>query len=528
LLSFQGRPISPRNEKTSRPFKLEAKMQLATSVNAANICGDRKVLVAAAIMNISGRKILVLSCAGAVWFSAPAQEWQSLFDGKTLNGWKASEHAASFHVVDGALACDGPRAHLFFTGADERADFKNFELLVEVKSRPGANSGVFFHTAFQERDFPEQGFEAQVLNSRVGEGGYRENKLTGSLYGVRNVYKPLVRDDEWFTMHLTVRGQRVLIRLNDTLVVDYLEPATGPDVPGHPGRRLSHGTFALQCHDAGSKVLFRNLRVKRLPDELPENHQPGPAMTEYGKEIIRLGSANYPVVNFHSHLKGGLTLEEALEFSRRTGVFLGIAVNCGLNFSVTNDTGIYDYLNSVKGAPAFIAMQAEGREWVKMFSREAISKFDYVFTDSMTIFDDSGRRMRLWIPSEVPEIKDKQGFMDMLVDRAVKILSTEPINIYVNPTFLPDQIAGEYDQLWTEARMQKVIAAAAEKHVAIEINSRYKLPSLKFIQLAKAAGCKFTFGTNNGDKDIGKLDYSFDMVEKAGLNWQDIWIPGEK
>ena len=115
----------------------------------------------------------------------------------------------------------------------------------------------------------------------------------------------------------------------------------------------------------------------------------------------------------------------------------------------------------MQGQPVFVAMQAEGREWVNLFSKEAVAKFDYVFTDSMTIVDDSGRRMRLWITNEVPEIKDKQAFMDMLVDRTVKILDTEPIDIYVNPTFLPDSISAEYDQLWTEARMRKVIDAAA-------------------------------------------------------------------
>jgi histidinol phosphatase-like PHP family hydrolase len=111
------------------------------------------------------------------------------------------------------------------------------------------------------------------------------------------------------------------------------------------------------------------------------------------------------------------------------------------------------------------------------------------------------------------------------VDRAVKILSTEPINIYVNPTFLPSQIAKEYDQLWTEERMKKVIAAAAEHRIAIEINSRYRLPSPAFLKLAKAAGCKFTFGTNNGDRDVGGLDYCFQMVKEVGLLWQDIWVP---
>ncbi len=453
------------------------------------------------------------------------QEWQSLFDGKTLEGWKASENPNSFKVVDGQIACDGPRAHLFYVGPDEKADYKNFELSVEAMTRNGANSGVYFHTAFQESGFPKKGFEAQVLNLRTGEGGYRENKLTGSLYGIRNVYKPMVQDGEWFTLHVSVRGKHIQIKVNDLLMVDYAEPPNGPDVPDHPGRKLGHGTFALQCHDAGSKVLYRNLRVKRLPDELPESAQPGTGLTDYDREIIRLGAANYPVVNYHVHLKGGLTLEEALALSRKTGVFYGIAVNCGLNFSVTNDAGIYDYLNSVKGAPAFIAMQAEGREWVKMFSKEAISRFDYVFTDSMTIFDESGRRMRLWIDKEVPQITDRQAFMDMLVDRAVNILSTEPINIYVNPTFLPSQIDKEYDQLWTEARMKKVIAAAAQHHVAIEINSRYRLPSLAFLKLAKAAGCKFTFGTNNGDRDVGRLDYSLQMAREVGLKWQDIWVP---
>ncbi len=170
-------------------------------------------------------------------------------------------------------------------------------------------------------------------------------------------------------------------------------------------------------------------------------------------------------------------------------------------------------------------VEAEGREWTKLFSKAAISQFDYVFTDAMTIVDDSGRRMRLWIKEEVPEIKDKQTFMEMLVNRTVKILNTEPVNIYVNPTFLPVTIAGEYHQLWTEARMKRVIDSAAARQIAIEINSRYRLPSPAFLKLAKAAGCKFTFGTNNPDRDVGRLDYCFQMVKELDLQWQDIWTP---
>jgi hypothetical protein len=457
--------------------------------------------------------------------STGAQEWQSLFDGKTLAGWKASETPGSFKIKDGCIAGDGARSHLFYVGPDGKADFRNFELSVEVMTRNGANSGLYFHTEYQPQGWPERGFEGQVLNVRGGAGDYIENKLTGSLYGLRNVYKAMAKDDEWFTMNIVVRGKRIQIRVNDVLLVDYVEPALAPAVPEHAGRRLGHGTFALQCHDPGSKVFYRNLRVKRLPDDLPEAVPAASPLTGYDQEIIQLGAANYPVVNYHVHLKGGLTLEEALAASRQTGVFYGIAVNCGLGFPVTNDAGIYDYLKAMRGQPAFVAMQAEGREWVDLFSKEAVAQFDYVFTDAMTIFDDNGRRMRLWITNEVPEIKDKQAFMDMLVDRTVKILTTEPIDILVNPTFLPETIATEYDQLWTEERMDKVIAAAAKRKIAIEINSRYRLPSVAFVKRAKAAGCRFTFGTNNADRDVGRLEYSFQVVKEADLRWQDIWTP---
>jgi histidinol phosphatase-like PHP family hydrolase len=154
-----------------------------------------------------------------------------------------------------------------------------------------------------------------------------------------------------------------------------------------------------------------------------------------------------------------------------------------------------------------------------------IAKFDYVFTDSMTWTNDRGKRMRLWIPNEV-EVGDKQQFMEMLVERTVGILNNEPIDIYVNPTFLPAVIDREYDTLWTDERMDKVIQAAVKNGVAIEINARYKLPSEKFIKKAKAAGAKFSFGTNNAGKDdLGDLAYSRLMAARCGLTKEDMFVP---
>jgi histidinol phosphatase-like PHP family hydrolase len=142
----------------------------------------------------------------------------------------------------------------------------------------------------------------------------------------------------------------------------------------------------------------------------------------------------------------------------------------------------------------------------------------------MTIPDHRGKRTRLWIKEEV-EIPDKQVFMDSLVANIEKIMDNEPIDIYVNSTYLPDVIAAEYDTLWTPERMQRVIAAAARNGVAIEINSRFKIPSAAFVKRAKSAGIKFTLGTNNSDKDLGRLEYSLKIVKECGLGWKDMWMP---
>jgi hypothetical protein len=164
-----------------------------------------------------------------------------------------------------------------------------------------------------------------------------------------------------------------------------------------------------------------------------------------------------------------------------------------------------------------------------MFSKETRARFDYVFTDGMTWTNPAGRRMRLWIPGEVEISPDEQAFMDLLVSKIVGILQTEPIDVYVNPTFLPAAIAERYDALWTEARMAKVIAAAVESGVAIEINGRYKIPSERFLRLAKARGAKFTFGTNNaGATDLGDWSYPLAMQKALGLTWKDMFVPGHQ
>jgi hypothetical protein len=241
-------------------------------------------------------------------------------------------------------------------------------------------------------------------------------------------------------------------------------------------------------------------------------------------EIARLKQAGFPLVDFHVHLKGGLTADEAVALSRTSGIKYGLAANCGLKFPITDDRGVDRYIKSLQGRPVFIGMQAEGREWPRLFSKEAIARFDYVFTDAMTIVDHRGQRARLWIKEEV-DIPDKQAFMELLVRTIVGILDNEPIDIYANPTYLPDAIAMEYDALWTPERVGKVIDAAARNGVAIEISNRLRLPKPAFIKQAKRAGIKFTFGTNNVDHNLGRLEYCLQMIQECGLAPQDMWMP---
>lgn len=111
----------------------------------------------------------------------------------------------------------------------------------------------------------------------------------------------------------------------------------------------------------------------------------------------------------------------------------------GLKFPVTDDASLKSYMDTVQTKPR-CGMQVEGREWATLFSPEAVAKFDYVFTDGMTWTDYKGRRMRLWIPEET-FVDDEQKFMDELISKIECVVSKEPIDIHVNPTFLPAAIA---------------------------------------------------------------------------------------
>lgn len=199
----------------------------------------------------------LLSCSGGK-NSQKSGGWTSLFDGKTLNGWRAAENPATFSVQDGAIVVFGPRAHLFYDGPVGNHNFRNFEWKAQVKTMPGANSGMFIHTDYQDKGWPSKGYEIQVNQTHT------DWRKTGSVYAMQDVRETFVKDDEWYTEQITVQGKKVTISINGKVINEYTEPDSVSQ--GASPKKLSSGTVALQGHDPKSKVLFKDIMLRVLPD----------------------------------------------------------------------------------------------------------------------------------------------------------------------------------------------------------------------------------------------------------------------
>ena len=236
---------------------------------------------------------------------------------------------------------------------------------------------------------------------------------------------------------------------------------------------------------------------------------------------------DFPLVDFHVHLDNS-TIDKALEVAAQRGVKFGIVEHAGTKENqypvvLSNDQELKGYLAKLEGKPVYKGIQAEWLDWMGCFSPAVLGQLDYVLSDAMTIRGQDGKRVKMW--ERGYEIGDKQAFMDRYVDWHVEIMATEPLDIFANLTWLPSSLLEEYDALWTPARMQKVIEAAIKYGVALEISSSMKAPKIQFLQLAKAAGAKFSFGSNGRYPNMGKLEYSLAMARSLGLKKLDMFTP---
>lgn len=430
-----------------------------------------------------------------------------LFDGENISKWQT---AGDVTVSDGVLTLNNGAVATLKGGK-----YTDFILKVKARTVDNGKGYIAFHT-----DSPEKGYWVALNNDLESSEWWTK---TGSLLSVRNLTKSTVETNEWFDMNIRVEGKAITVSINGNDVVEYIEPVSPYRNAENASKLLSSGKFAIQSTDG--TIEFESIEVTPLTTSPDIAQQQALAIDETTDNIIKLHQENFPVLDYHVHLKG-INAEEAAKQSRKYGINYALAPNCGIGFPITSDEEVLAYIDEMTGQPFIQAMQGEGREWSQTFSPEVRAMFDYVFTDALTFTDRKGRRTRLWIPEEV-FIEDEQQYMDLIVEKIVDVMQ-EPMDVYVNPNFLPDVMNDRYDDFWTEERMDKVINALVATNKVLEINHRYQIPNKAFILKAKQAGIKFTFGTNNGDGDFGKMEYCIKMKEECGITAEDMYKPNMK
>jgi histidinol phosphatase-like PHP family hydrolase len=240
---------------------------------------------------------------------------------------------------------------------------------------------------------------------------------------------------------------------------------------------------------------------------------------------------DFPLVDFHVHLDNS-TIGKVAELSRERGIKFGIVEHAGTKENqypvvLSNDDELAAHLKMLDGQPVFKGIQAEWTDWMDCFSPKVLARLDYVLADAMTFPGTDGRRAKLWDKDAETRVdmRDKQKWMDRFVEWHLDILRRQPIDILANTTWLPAALAADYDLYWTPERMKKVIETAVEHGVALEISSGMKLPKRTFLQAAKAAGAKFSLGSNGRYPNMGRLDYSLEMARALKLTKSDMFTP---
>jgi hypothetical protein len=231
----------------------------------------RRLLAALLILPLASLTILAFADEPAsAPASAPAAKpepdkegFYSLWNGKDKSEWKIGVNPDLWKVENGELITFGKSpSHLFYNGPVNNADFKNFHFSAQVMTTAKANSGIYFHTKFQEKGFPNNGFECQVNQT------HSDTRKTGGLYGVKDVMKESpVKDNEWFTYEIIVTGKHVVIKINGKETCDWTEAENAKPAGGFSGRLIGHGTFALQGHGPDGEAHYKDIKVKPLPDD---------------------------------------------------------------------------------------------------------------------------------------------------------------------------------------------------------------------------------------------------------------------
>lgn len=235
---------------------------------------------------------------------------------------------------------------------------------------------------------------------------------------------------------------------------------------------------------------------------------------------------NFPVADYHVHLGPTLTIEQAVALGKERGVQIGILEHPGAGFPINTDADLRQYIDRMRNYPVRIGMQAVYPGWSKSFSKNLVDELDYILMDALTLPNPDGTFLAIWQIDT--HVDDEEEFMTRYMQFIEQVLTTESIDIFGWPTFLPVPIAREYTRLWTHQRVDRIIELAKARKIAIEINEVAHVPDENFIRKAKQAGLKFTFGTDSRNQYAAHFYYCYQMANKCGLTEADMFVVKKK
>ena len=235
----------------------------------------------------------------------------------------------------------------------------------------------------------------------------------------------------------------------------------------------------------------------------------------------------FPVADYHVHLSDQLSIDQAVTIGKDRGIQLGIVEHPGLGYLINSDADLQHYLDRLRSYPVRIGLQPVYPGWSKAFSKPLLDQLDYVLMDALTLPKPDGGWLAIWQIDTM--VDDADAFMTRYTQFIEQVLTTEPIDIFGWPTFLPVPIARQYRELWTRPRIDRILDLACAKKIAIEINEVAHVPDENFISLAKRAGLKFTFGTDSRTPQSAMhFYYCYQMAQKVGLTESDMFVPKKK
>lgn len=246
-------------------------------------------------------------------------------------------------------------------------------------------------------------------------------------------------------------------------------------------------------------------------------------MASSSTSLVRGHDLPFQITDHHVHLGDQLPIEAAVALASARGQRFGMLEHPGSQFSsfgLETDAELRDYVAQLRPYPVQVGLQPMFLGWSAQFSAEALAEVDYVLMDADTV-PWQGDWLHIWRHDNF--IEDMDDFLNVYFDHIENVLTNEPIQIFARPTYLPINFARHYDEIWTPDRMSMIIDLAKARGIALEIAENVRVPNLTFIDMAKSAGLKFTFGTNARNQNAGNFHYCVEMARRAGLTATDMF-----